>query len=66
MRPEAEIKAALIHALAGISVVENPNLNDIAAIRALAWVLDIDVSCVRKLPPQKTRKQPVAADHFAI
>ena len=64
MRSEAEIKRALIHALAGSA--KHADLNDIAAIHALAWVLDIDVSCVKKLPPQKSRKQAVAADHFAM
>ncbi len=62
MRTEAEIKAALVRAIAGS--INGIDANDLIAIRTLGWVLDIDVTCV-KPPLLKRHKQAVAADHFA-
>jgi hypothetical protein len=63
MRTEAEIKAALLHVLAGDVA---PPLDDcIMVIRTLAWVLDIEVKHCTKPRPRRGKK-PVAIDHFAV
>ena len=61
MRSEAEVRSALIHAIAGS--MHCTDCHDIAAIRALAWVLELKVKEMAN-PPRRRKKKSITNDHF--